>query len=152
METSDTVALLVLRTTYGLLFLYTASTLVRDWRWTVNHTHILFGGMAKPFGAVFLMTSGGLSMVLGYKEYIGGLLLITFLIPGTVIHSMEMRLALKMRDRIQNSISKEPGDTLNELAWSAYAAHFSSALKNIVLIAVAVFFVLKGFWPGFLDK
>ncbi len=147
------VAWLILRVSYGLLFLYTASTLIRGWAWTVAHTAILFGKQSKLFatGAIVLMIGGGLSMVLGLLTPLGAIMLIAFVGPGAVIHAREQKLALTMLDQIVDSVPPDKQPVLREIAWSAFGAHFANVLKNLVLISVAVFFLLAGPGPCSLD-
>jgi uncharacterized membrane protein YphA (DoxX/SURF4 family) len=146
---SQTIAWLILRGVFGLFYLYTAYTLIKGFSWTVEHTQILFGKNARlfAFGAICLMIGGGASILLGFYGRIGAALLILFTAPGTVIHFKEIALANNLRDKLKTVVPPDSQQTLNELGLSAYSGHFSTALKNIVLVATAVFILLMGTGP-----
>jgi uncharacterized membrane protein YphA (DoxX/SURF4 family) len=139
------VALLMLRLGVGYVFLYAAWKNTENsaaWAWTTNETALLFrrwpdaqreklarmcavAGMAMMYG-------GGASVLLGLEPRFGGLLIATFSIMGMWIHA------------IRRDEAKKSGETGNMMGWSAYSAHVAAGLKNWVLVAVGLVFVLTG--------
>jgi uncharacterized membrane protein YphA (DoxX/SURF4 family) len=152
---------LILRIAYGGLFIFTAWTLATGWDWTVANTAVLFGAArAKLFsvGAIATMSIGGMLIVLGFFGRLGALMLLVFLILGTMIHVKERDqvpgLAQALRDNAKAAGHQLDGSdetTLMTLQVSAFSAHVANVYKNVCLAGIALFFILVGTGPGSLD-
>ena len=154
----ENIAFLIIRIGVAFVYLYAAYMNTRNaasWQWTVDHTAILFRGTAleqnrsfiklSAFAGMIMMYGGALSVLLGLEGRIGGLTLAVFTASGIVIHRREQMDAEKnTRKDLLAAVPDEWRGTLAAMAWSAYAAHFSSLLKNIILVAIFLFFVLEG--------
>lgn len=170
MDTLDHLAFVILRIANGALYLNAAYACIKYWdSYTIQTTRVLIPdaseGMVKFLSGIgcMIMAIGGLTMVTGYFVRIGGLLLVGFIIGGTIIHYRlrnqvpELRAGVvpgfkneimqwEMLDAaVKNSTPKpRPLAMLDELTGSCYGAHNGEWIKNLVLLAISLFFVLDG--------
>ncbi len=143
----DALAWLVLRVVYAWMFLYPAVGLIRDWKSTVQTTGLLFkwfpGGFA--LGSLMLMIFGSFSILLGFYGQFAAVAFIGFNLGGAILH---YRLARILK---QTHLSKEAcaadRDALQGAIALGVVGHVTSAEKNFVLTAVALFFAMKGTGP-----
>lgn len=151
-------AFLLARAGVAFVYLYAAYLNTRSMDWTVDHTAILFRGTGLEQNRSFLklaasvgvvtMYCGALSVLFGFEGRAGALMLAMFTACGIVIHRREQMAAQEVtKEDFLMSVPEEWRGRMSEMAWSAYAAHLSSWLKNLALIAVAGFFVLEGTGP-----
>jgi hypothetical protein len=145
----------------GAFYLNAAYSCVQFWDgYTVPTTKILvpddrMAVIASVIGCL-IMAIGGLCYLTGYWVRIGAILLVGFLAGGTIIHyRMEMQAAA-LQDAVkaglaspgaENEPPSPPVKALAELTGSCQGAHHSSWLKNLVLLAIALFYVIYG-WAG----
>ena len=106
-------------------------------------------GRLFAYGGIAIMGFGGLSVLLGLCGRVGGAMLAVFLVMGAMIHFLQMGRVDKLSVTIKERLPTELQDTLTTLTASARLAHYSSALKNLALAAVAIFFAMVGTGPKF---
>ena len=143
----DVLAWLVLRVVYAWMFLYPAVGLIRDWKSTVQTTSLLFkwfpGGFA--LGSLVIMVFGSFSILVGFYGQFAAVAFIGFNLGGVVLH---YRLARRLK---QTHLSKEAcaadRDALEGAIALGVVGHVTSAEKNFVLAAVALFFAIEGTGP-----
>ena len=151
-------ALLLLRAGLGLLYLNAAWSCGKDQAardWTTAETALVFKRNPRFFAmaGIAIMGLGGASILLGIFPRLGGLLLAGFTAGGVLIHFTQRDRAAHLQARHLESLpapARAGLDTavLQELTTSATLGHHSSALKNLTLIAVALFFTLYGGGPA----
>lgn len=132
------IAWIVLRIVYAWLYLYPVIALIKNWQETVDTASLLFKNKPKEFTivSVVIMIIGALSILLGIYGRIGGVLLLFFNLGGAYIH---YQLANRAKD-----FGIEANTSLVKLA---VLGNVSSAQKNLVLAAVAFFFMIQGTGP-----
>lgn len=141
------VAWLALRCIYAWMFLYPLKSLLKDWPATVHATGLLFPWQTKIFAvaSVAVMALGALSILLGCYGQVGAAGLLAFSLGGAVIH---YRLAeLAKNARLSDQASSFDRQAMANHATLGVVGHVTSAEKNFVLAAVALFFLLKGTRP-----
>lgn len=147
MEYTDISAWLTLRTVYAWMYLYPAVGLIKDWPSTVEVTGLLFKKATNLFAvaSVAIMIVGGLMILFGVLPRYAALALLAFNLGGAKIH---YALAEVAKDtRLSEGASSDDKAAHERLVGLAIVGHVTSAQKNIVLAAVAVFFVLMGTGP-----
>jgi len=141
------VAWLVLRFVYAWMFLYPLKSLLKDWPATVQATGLLFPWQSGCFAvaSIVVMALGALSILLGCYGQLGAAGLLVFSLGGAVIH---YRLAdLAKRARLSDQASSADRQAMGELSALGVVGHVTSAEKNFVLAAVALFFLIMGTGP-----
>jgi len=142
------IASLILRAAFSGLFLNAAYQCARFFDLTAADTSLLVGERWKrPAAAVGIgmMLLGGLSVLFNYKIRLGAGLLAVFLIGGTIIHRRQELLSATLREQLRSATESTAWPTVDALAGLAMGGHFTSWLKNLVLLGVALYFVLNGF-------
>lgn len=136
---TEVIAWMVLRIVFSWMYLYPIIGLLKDRTGLVETTRLLFKWKPAFFAGVsiIVMIIGALSILLGVYAQLGGLLLFIFTIGGTVVH---YRLAKFAEVDLSNPDKMK-------LAKLAVVGHVTSAQKNFVLAAVAIFFFLLGSGP-----
>lgn len=137
----------MLRIVYAWMFLYPAVGLVKDWPTTVQTTALLFKWKPKLFaaGSVVVMVAGAIMILLGVYGRAGAAGLCAFCLGGARIH---YRLASLAGDvKLSSTASPDDVAAAGQLTTLAVVGHVTSAEKNIVLAAVAFFFLLMGTGP-----
>ncbi len=146
-ESIEVAAWLTLRIVYAWIYLYPAKSLIRDWPTTVETTGLLvsWGTSFFAFISVGGMIISALMILFGVYGQFAAVALCAFNIGGAVIH---YRLAAMANEtRISDSASADDRTTLDGLASLGWVGHVTSAEKNFVLAAVAVFIALVGTGP-----
>jgi uncharacterized membrane protein YphA (DoxX/SURF4 family) len=125
--------------------------------WTVSHTALMLRFLDEPTrrrvapvlatAAMGMMVFGGLSILIGFEGRLGALLLLAFTAVGYYQHRCEYQEAMAIAERLRPFVREEGLPLLSELQWSAYAGHYSSALKNVALIGIGLWFLLAGTGP-----
>lgn len=147
MPNSTIVAWLVLRAVYAWMYLYPAIGLLRNWPATVATTGLLFKQGTKFFSvtSVAVMIIGALMILFGVYGQYAGLALFAFNLGGAIIH---YRLAAATKaSQLSVAASEADKATLAQVATLGWVGHVTSAEKNFVLAAVALFFALMGTGP-----
>jgi len=144
---SEPVAWLVLRIVYAWMYLYPAVGLVRDWPGTVNTTGLLFkhGTREFAFVSVLGMVIAALMILLGVYGQYAAVALVGFNLGGAKIHYSLAEMA--HHAGLSDAASLEDRTEFQELATLGWVGHVTSAQKNFVLAAVALFFALVGTGP-----
>jgi uncharacterized membrane protein YphA (DoxX/SURF4 family) len=144
---SATLAWLALRAVYAWMYLYPAVGLVRDWPTTVGTTGLLFkhGTRLLAFVSVLTMVVGAVMILLGVYGQYAAVALLGFNLGGAKIHYT--LAAMARQARLSAAASAEDRATLQNLATLGWVGHVTSAEKNFVLAAVALFFALMGTGP-----
>jgi hypothetical protein len=99
---------------------------------------------------VALMAAGGLSVLLGIFPRLGALALTFFLIPAAMIHFRKAREAAALKARILAGPAGKSSDGRQAVATlgdSAVIGNFTSALKNLNLMALTLYVALAGTEP-----
>ena len=145
------VAWLVLRAVYAWMFLYPSYGLIKDWHGTVQTTALLFPRHTGffAFGSLVIMILGSLAILLGIYGQLAGVALVGFNLGGALIH---YRLARLVRQtHLSASANQADQEALAGVVELGVVGHVTSAEKNFVLAAVALFFALVGTGPLSLD-
>jgi len=96
------------------------------------------------------MAAGGVSVLLGIFPGLGALVLTLFLIPAAMIHFHKAREAARLKEAIlagpcgKSSTSRQAVAALGD---SAVIGNFTSALKNLNLMAPTLYLALAGVEP-----
>jgi len=146
---------LLIRVTIGLLFLISAFVCVKDAgarKAATADTALVFPWHSELFmlAGVALMAAGGLSVLLGIFPRLGALALTLFLIPAAMIHFRKAREAAALKDRILAGPAGKSSDgrqAVAALGDSAVIGNFTSALKNLNLMALTLYVALAGTEP-----
>ena len=143
---AELVGWLVLRAVYAWMFLYPAMALLRDWSGTVATTSLLFPWKPAWFAvaSLVLMIVGSIMILVGCYGQFAAAGLFLFCLGGARVH---YRLAANaMRVAVGSGVTPAPG--VDDLRKLAVVGHVTSAEKNFVLAAVALFMTLVGTGPG----
>ncbi len=151
-EYSENAAWLILRIVYAWMYLYPAVGLIKDWPTTVATTGLLFPKWTRCFAAASVagMIVGAVMILLGVWGQVAAVALLAFNLGGARIH---YRLAaLTKAGRLSDAASAEDRAAMEKTATLGWVGHVTSAEKNFVLAAVALFFALVGTGPLSLVK
>jgi uncharacterized membrane protein YphA (DoxX/SURF4 family) len=99
---------------------------------------------------VFWMLAGRLSVLLGIFPRLGAVALTLFLIPAAMIHFRKARQAATLKDAIlarSGGASSGMRQDMTALGESAVLGNFTSALKNLNLMALTLYVALAGAEP-----
>ena len=153
--TLEDLAALIIRVTIGLLFVISAYACSKDAaarQGAVAATALVFPRRTELFtlGGVLIMLLGGLSVLLGIFPRLGALVLTLFLIPAAMIHFRKARDAAALKDAILAGPAEKSGGaraSIAALGDSAVLGNFTSALKNLTLMALTLYVALAGAEP-----
>ncbi len=137
----------ILRIGLGLRFLNSGLSNIRRWPNPVKNTAIIFPFGATFFGAiaVFLMVGGGIGLLLGFMTRVAALMLALFLIPTLKIQRHWLKNLPAMIDEVDRAIAQGPAKSKFQLlAKQAFHSHQTGWQTNLLLLAVALFFALRG--------
>ncbi len=134
---------LILRIVFAWMFLYPIITLLKTWHDTVKTTALLFPWQPAFFTicSILIMFFGALSILVGFFAQVGAIGLCAISLGGAIIHYRLAAQAEKLSQQLPLSSAKEQLITL------AQVGNVTSAQKNFVLAAVAIFFILVGSGP-----
>lgn len=146
-EKVDAFAWIALRIVYAWMFLYPAAGLIRDWSTTVQTTALLFKRATGlfAFASLVIMIFGALMILFGVYGQYAAVALVAFNLGGAILHYRLARLI--KQTHLSNNASAEDRAALDGAATLGWVGHVTSAEKNFVLAAVALFFALKGTGP-----
>lgn len=148
-------ASLIIRVTIGLLFVVSAYICSKDAEArsaATADTALVFPWRPEWFtlAGVLWMLVGGLSVLLGIFPRLGALSLTLFLIPAAMIHIRKARQAASLKETIlAGPAGKTSGVRRDVVALgdSAVLGNFTSALKNLNLMALTLYVALAGTEP-----
>jgi len=137
----------ILRIILGWRFLISGLSNVRRWPNPINTASLLFPKGAAFFGflATVLMVVGGLGVAAGFQTPICSAMLIIFLIPTFGLHSYWLKVLPAMAPVVKNAISDEKAQNyFRSFDRQSYHAHEVGIRDNLVLLAGAVYFAVRG--------
>ena len=157
MEHSTLVGLVeaLFRVILGWRFLISGWSNVRRWPNPVNTASILFAKRAKLFGliATVLMVCGGLGVAAGFQTPISSTMLLVFLIPTFSVHYYWLKVLPTMAPTVKNSITDEKAlGYFRKFERQAFHAHEVGIRDNLVLLAAAAYFAMRGSGAYALDN
>jgi uncharacterized membrane protein YphA (DoxX/SURF4 family) len=136
-----------LRAILGWRMLISGLSNVRRWPNPVITASILFPKGATFFGAVatFLMVVGGLGVALGMQTPICALMIIIFLLPTFGLHWHWLKVLPTMVPVVQAALKDEKArNYFRSFDRQSYHAHEVGLRDNLVLVAAALYFAVKG--------
>jgi len=149
LETSTLVLLAeaALRIILGWRMLISGLSNVRRWPNPVNTASILFPRGATVFGfiATFLMVVGGFGVAAGMQTPVCAAMIVVFLIPTFALHAYWLKVLPTMAPVVKNALEDEkPQSYFHSFDRQAYHAHEVGIRDNLVFVAAAVYFALRG--------
>ena len=145
---------LPIRVAIGLLFLISAFACGKDAgarEAAAADTALVFPARPELFllGGIAVMALGGLSVLLGIFPRLGAVALALFLVPAAMIHFRKAAQAeaLKQAFLSEHGGSSAARTTVQQLGDLAWIGNFTSALKNLILIAPTLYLALAGVEP-----
>lgn len=130
----DIAAILIIRICYGLLFFMPLAMYLTHWDETVRSVGTVFKSHPDFMAtcAMVLMLWTGISVFFGIYAQVGGITAIVLCLSGIVSHYRQAGYAMSLAS-IDLKLS-----TLAEMG------HKSAAQKNLVMLALGVYFLLMG--------
>jgi len=120
---------------------------VRRWPNPVNTASILFPKGATFFGAVatFLMVVGGFGLAVGIQTPICALMIIIFLLPTFALHWHWLKVLPTMAPAVKAALKDEKAQNyFRSFDLQSYHAHEVGLRDNLVFVAAAIYFVMRG--------
>lgn len=136
-----------LRVILGWRMLISGLSNVRRWPNPVNTASILFPRGATFFGfvATFLMVVGGFGLLAGIQTPICALMIIIFLIPTFGLHWHWLKVLPTMVPVVQAAIKDERAQNyFRAFDRQSYHAHEVGLRDNLVFVAAAAYFLVRG--------
>ena len=137
----------VLRVILGWRFLISGLSNVGRWPNPVQTASILFPRGATFFGlvATLLMVVGGLGVTAGFQTPLCSAMVIIFLIPTFVLHSYWLKVLPTMALVVQAALNDEKAQNyFRSFDRQSYHAHEVGIRDNLVFLAAAVYFAVRG--------
>jgi uncharacterized membrane protein YphA (DoxX/SURF4 family) len=137
----------ILRVILGWRMLISGLSNVRRWPNPVNTASILFPKGATFFGALatFLMVVGGFGLAAGLQTPICAVMIVIFLIPTFGLHSYWLKVLPTMVPVVKAAINDEKAQNyFKSFDRQSYHAHEVGIRDNLVFVAAAGYFVVKG--------
>ena len=137
----------LLRVILGWRMLISGISNVTRWPNPVNTASILFPKGATFFGfmATFLMVVGGFGLAAGIQTSICAVMIIIFLLPTFALHWHWIKVLPTMVPVVKTAIKDEKALAyFRSLDRQSYHAHEVGLRDNLVFVAAAVFFAIKG--------
>jgi uncharacterized membrane protein YphA (DoxX/SURF4 family) len=149
LERADLVSIAeaILRVILGWRFLISGLSNILRWPNPVNTAGILFSKHARFFGfvATVLMVAGGLGVAAGFQTPISSVMLIVFLIPTFTVHYYWLKVLPTMAPTVRDAINDEKAlGYFRKFERQAYHAHEVGIRDNLVLLAAALYFAVRG--------
>ncbi|HEY2917988.1 MAG TPA: DoxX family protein [Candidatus Binatia bacterium] len=136
-----------LRVILGWRMLISGLSNVRRWPNPVNTASILFPKGATFFGlaATFLMVVGGFGLAAGIQTPICALMIVIFLIPTFGLHRHWLKVLPTMAPVVKAAIKDDKAqDYFSSFDRQSYHAHEVGIRDNLVLVAAAAYFAVRG--------
>jgi len=137
----------VLRVILGWRFLISGLSNVGRWPNPVQTASILFPRGATFFGlvATLLMVVGGLGVAAGFQTPLCSAMVIIFLIPTFVLHSYWVKVLPTMAPVVKAALNDEKAQNyFRSFDRQSYHAHEVGIRDNLVFLAAAVYFAVRG--------
>jgi uncharacterized membrane protein YphA (DoxX/SURF4 family) len=137
----------ILRVILGWRMLISGLSNVRRWPNPVDTARILFPNGAVFFGcaATFLMVVGGFGVAAGIQTPICAVMIIIFLIPTFFLHFYWLKVLPTMAPAVQSGLKDEQAKNyFQNFHRQAYHAHEVGIRDNLVFVAAAVYFAVRG--------
>ena len=137
----------VLRVILGWRFLISGLSNVGRWPNPVQTASILFPRGATFFGlvATLLMVVGGLGVAAGLQTPLCSAMVIIFLIPTFVLHSYWVKVLPTMAPVVKAALNDEKAQNyFRSFDRQSYHAHEVGIRDNLVFLAAAVYFAVRG--------
>jgi uncharacterized membrane protein YphA (DoxX/SURF4 family) len=137
----------VLRVILGWRMLISGLSNIRRWPNPVNTASILFPRGAALFGlaATFLMVAGGFGLAAGIQTPICAVMIIVFLIPTFALHFHWLKVLPTMAPVVTHAIGDDKArQYFRSFDRQAYHAHEVGIRDNLVFVAAAVYFAVRG--------
>ena len=137
----------MLRAVLGWRMLISGLSNVRRWPNPVDTARILFPKGATFFGfmATFLMVVGGFGVAMGVQTPICALMIVIFLIPTFFLHAYWLKVLPTMAPAVKNALKDEQAQNyFLSFDRQAYHAHEVGLRDNVVFLAAAVYFAVRG--------
>jgi uncharacterized membrane protein YphA (DoxX/SURF4 family) len=137
----------VLRVILGWRFLISGLSNVGRWPNPVQTASILFPKGATFFGfvATLLMVVGGLGVAAGVQTPLCSTMVIIFLIPTFVLHSYWLKVLPTMAPVVKAALNDEEAQNyFRSFDRQSYHAHEVGIRDNLVFLAAAVYFAVRG--------
>ena len=130
----------MLRAVLGWRMLISGLSNVRRWPNPVDTARILL-----PKGATFLMVGGGFGVAAGIQTPICALMIVIFLIPTFFLHAYWLKVLPTMAPAVKNALKDEQAQNyFLSFDRQAYHAHEVGLRDNVVFLAAAVYFAMRG--------
>jgi uncharacterized membrane protein YphA (DoxX/SURF4 family) len=136
-----------LRVILGWRMLVSGISNVRRWPNPVNTASILFPKGATFFGfvATFLMVIGGFGLAAGIQTPICAVMIIIFLIPTFALHWHWLKVLPTMSPTVKAAIADDQArNYFSSFDRQAFHAHEVGIRDNLVFLAAAVYFAVRG--------
>jgi uncharacterized membrane protein YphA (DoxX/SURF4 family) len=137
----------MLRAVLGWRMLISGLSNVRRWPNPVDTARILFPIGATFFGfmATFLMVVGGFGVAAGIQTPICAVMIVVFLIPTFFLHAYWLKVLPAMAPAVKNDLKDEQAQNyFRSFDRQAYHAHEVGLRDNVVLLAAAIYFAVRG--------
>ena len=137
----------ILRVILGWRFLSSGVSNVRRWPNPVRSASLLFPKGATFFGfvATVLMLVGGVGVALGFQTPICSAMLALFLLPTFNFHLYWLKVLPTMAPAVKGAIQDEKAQQLFQtFNRQSFHAHEVGIEDNLVLLAAAVYFAVRG--------
>lgn len=144
-----------LRVILGWRMLVSGISNVRRWPNPVNTASILFPKGATFFGfvATLLMVVGGFGLVAGIQTPICAVMIVIFLIPTFALHWHWLKVLPTMSPAVKAAITDGKAQNyFRSFDRQSYHAHEVGIRDNLVLLAAAVYFAVRGSGEFALDN
>lgn len=141
------IAWLLLRITYAWLYIYALKSLLTDWPATEFVVGLIAPKFVREFAIAMIavMILSALMILFGIYAQVAGLLLFIYNLLGARVH---YRLAKLLNNEQQSDmLSAADKAVFIKIQTIGVAGHITSAQKNFILAAVALFFTLLGSGP-----
>jgi uncharacterized membrane protein YphA (DoxX/SURF4 family) len=137
----------ILRVILGWRFLVSGLSNIRRWPNPVETARLLFPEGAIYFGfiATVLMVVGGLGVAAGIQTPSCSVMLIVFLIPTFNLHFYWLKVLPTMVAVVKNALGNEKAQNyFRTFDRQAYHAHEVGIRDNLVFLAAAAYFAVRG--------
>lgn len=148
MQEIEIIGWLILRIAYAWLYFYALIALLRDWPSTEDMVALLFPYQTRFFAIlmIIIMVIAPLAILIGIYAEIAGFCLLIYNLLGAIIHYKLARFL--GTQHLSDPANVEDKNTLASVIQIGSMGNITSAQKNIVLAAVAAFFMLVGSGPA----
>jgi uncharacterized membrane protein YphA (DoxX/SURF4 family) len=154
-ETLVVVTEAILRVILGWRFLISGLSNVSRWPNPVQTASLLFSKGATFFGfvATVFMVVGGIGVAAGFQTPLCALMLIVFLIPTFGLHSYWLKVLPTMAPTVRAAIAEEKAQGyFRSFERQSFHAHEVGLRDNLVLLAAAAYFMVRGSGPLGVDR